>query len=266
MRHTRRPYLVPGTVFPVAPDHFGMTTVSAVAESNDDGAMLFAFAFPGASGWGPTEVDARERLRLSLRRTTDWLDRHDLTHLAPAIDPFQADIDITERVPATSDPLAFDSEGFFAYDTEAYTDEEVARTRTLLGCSRADLRNLLDGLTTAQRDHRLVEDRRTIREIVDHVAIAEHWYLTRVEVPVEIPATWRDYPDETFERLAATRADVELVLDALPAVSADRRTLTWTIDGERWSYRKLLRRLFWHERLHTDQLERLIPKVDAAIE
>lgn len=165
-------------------------------------------------------------------------------------------------MPTTGDTLTCDSEGFFAYDRAADPDDDVVRTRTLLEHSRTDLRELLADRPPAVFDHRLVEDRRTVREIVDHIAIAENWYLTRIELPVDIPADWRDYPKETFERLSSTRADVGRVLDGLPDVPSDRRTRTWTVDGEQWSYRKLLRRLVWHERLHTRQLNRLIPKVE----
>lgn len=242
-----------------------MATVSAVAESNDDGVILFAFTFPGACGWGPTEAAARERLRWSIRECRDWLVRHDLEPLAPRIDPDDDEIEIDERVPATGDPLDCDSEGFFDYDQAAYADDEVARIRTLLERSRADLLDLVTDQPPAVLDHRLVEDRRTIRDVVDHVAITEHWYLTRVELPVNVPADWRAYPEQTFERLSATRADVERVLDALPSLPSAQRAQTWTLDGERWSQRKMLRRLVWHERLHLSQLDRLVSKVEAAV-
>lgn len=241
----------------------GMPAVAAVAEENDAGVILFALEYPGACGWGPTEADARERLRAALRDTLDWLDDHGLARTAPRPDPAVAPIEVTERVPATGEPRQCDSEGCFAFDRRAYSDAEVRRTRALLRASRRDLLDLVAGLEARTLDRRLVADRRTVREVLDHVAVAEHWYLTRVEVPVDVPDGWDGYPDETFERLAETRADVVRALRSLPDVPRARRTRSWVVDGERWSLRKLLRRLVWHERLHARQLERLVPKVEA---
>lgn len=247
-----------------------MVAVSAAAEESEAGTILFAFAYPGACGWGPTAADARERLRDDLRSTLDWLAGHDLGHFLPRddgpVDVEHADIEVTERVRATGDPLQCDTEGFFEVDRRAYADADVTRTATLLAASRRDLLDAVAGRSARTLDRRLVEDRRTIREILDHVAVAEHWYATRVDLPVDVPDGWRGYPEGTFERLAATRADVERALGVLPDVPAERRSATRDVDGERWSVRKVLRRLVWHERLHYRQLVRLLPKVEAAVE
>lgn len=244
-----------------------MVAVSAAAEEGEAGTILFAFAYPGACGWGPTEADARERLRAGLRSTLDWLDAHGLDHLAPRgdVDVEQFDVAVTERVPATGDPRQCDTEGFFEFDRRPYADADVSRTAALLAASRRDLLDAVAGRSAPTLDRRLVEDRRTVREILDHVAVAEHWYLTRVDLPVDVRDGWRGYPDDTFERLTVTRADVERVLRALPDVPAERRSATRVADGERWSVRKVLRRLVWHERLHYRQLVRLLPKVEAAV-
>lgn len=243
-----------------------MAAVSAVAEENDAGVILFALAYPGACGWGPAEADARTRLEDDISITVNWLDAHGLEQLAPSLDRADIDIDITERVPATGDPLQCDTEGFFEFDRQAYSDADVSQTRTLLEASRQDLLDLVADLAPRALDHRLVADRRTVGEVLDHVAIAEHWYLTRVEIPVDIPSDWRDYPEDAFERLAETRADVERVLGSLPNVRNVRRSNSRVVDRERWSSRKVLRRLVWHELLHYKQLVRLVPKVEAVTE
>lgn len=246
-----------------------MVRVPAVAEANDDGIILLAPDVPGACGWGPDEAAALERLRGDLRFTAEWLDSHNLrAHGHGPADEDDANgltddaaIDVVELVAATGDPLECDPEGFFSVDGEPYDDAELHRTRDLLEASRGDLLALVADLDDEVLDRRLVEGRRTTRAILDHVAIAEHWYLTRVEGPFGIRESWRDYPTGTFERLPAIRADVDGYLESLASVPVDRRDETWVGDGERWSHRKVLRRLVWHELLHYKQLLRLVPKV-----
>lgn len=243
-----------------------MAEVTAVAEENDAGIILFASEYPGTCGWGRTAAEAREKLRADLRATVDWLAGHGIECSVPALGPEPVSFEITERIRATGDPLVCDSEGFFAFDSRPYSDAEISQTRAMLTASRGDLLDLVAELDPRSLDHRLAADRRTVREILDHVAGAEHWYLTRVVVPVDVPDSWRHYAGDTFDRLAETRRDVDRTLESLRDVPDSRRGRTRVVDGERWSRRKLLRRLVWHERLHGKQLARLVPKFDAVAE
>lgn len=241
-----------------------MTTVPASVEVSDDGAIAFAFDYPGACGWGPSEAEALDGLRADVVGTCEWLADHGLVGPPETVAPGQFDVEVTERVPATGDPPACDSEGFFAVDARPYDGDDLARTRELLAASRGDLLDATADLDPETLDVRLVEGRRTVREVLDHVAVAEHWYVTRVEAPSGPRADWRAYPPGPFERLDAARADVERFLASLGDVPAADRAATRTVDGERWSASKVLRRLVWHERLHCEQLRGLVPKAVAA--
>lgn len=238
-----------------------MPTVPAVAEVNDEGAILFAQEYPGACGWGPSQRQAIDRLRTDVLFTCNWLNSHGIPGAHRHRVPRTVEIDITERVPATGEPLQCDSEGLFRIDRRAYDDGDVTRVWELIEASRSDVLALVGTLDPQFLDHRLVEGRRTIREILDHVAIAEHWYTSRVDGPFDVPDTWQAYPPETFERLTVVRTDVDEFLQSLTHVSADRRAEEWTVDGERWTVKKVLRRLVWHELLHYKQLLGVVPKV-----
>lgn len=238
-----------------------MPPVTAVAEANDAGTILFAPSYPGACGWGPDHSTAVERLRTDVRFTRDWLGAHGLSQPHHRRVPRDVEIEITERVTATGDPRKCDSEGFFTIDQRPYEDGEVSRCSELLGASRGDVLELTADLDREHLDRRLLEGRRTIREILDHVAIAEHWYLSRVDVPFDVPGSWQHYPSATFARLTAIRTDVEQFLQSLTDVPEDHRAEEWTVDGERWTAGKVLRRLVWHELLHYKQLRGVVPKV-----
>lgn len=238
-----------------------MPPVAAVAETNDEGTILFAPAYPGACGWGPERAAAVERLRTDLEFTYDWLDSHGLLRPHHRRVPRTVDVEITERVVATGEPLQCDSEALFATDQLPYDDADVSRSRELLDASRGDVLDVAGNLDSQHLDRRLVGGRRTVREILDHVAIAEHWYVSRVDVPFDCPSSWRCYPAGTFDRLTAIRTDVDGFLQSLAHLPEDRRTEEWTVDGERWTVGKVLRRLVWHELLHYKQLRKLVPKV-----
>lgn len=242
-----------------------MATVEASVETSDDGAIAFAFEYPGACGWGHSEATALDRLQVDVVRTCEWLARHGLDRSSETVAAGRFDVAVVERVPATGDVRQCDSEGYFAVDDRPYDDADVASTRELLAATRADLLDATTGLDPAALDVRLVEGRRTVGEVLDHVAVAEHWYMTRADAPYRPRDDWRRYPADPFDRLRAVRADVEQFLDALVDVPRADRAASRPVDGERWSLPKVLRRLVWHERLHGGQLERLVPKAVSAI-
>lgn len=239
-----------------------MDPFAVSAEENENGSILFALSYPGACGWGADESIAKDRLRTGLSFTEGWLARHDFIPelYAPLPEPLR--FRIVERVPATGNPLDCDSEGFFDRDARGYTDRDVGRTRRLLTASRADLLDLTRDLDGRVLNRRLRKDRRTVREILEHIATTEHWYMTRIELPFGLPPDRTEYPAETFEYLTGIRADVDSFLDAVIDVPADEGRTVWRKRGERWTVAKVLRRFVWHELLHYYQLVRLVPKVD----
>lgn len=236
---------------------------SVSVETCDAFCIAFAFEWPGACGWGPTLEVALDRLRRDVAFMSSWLAARGFDVVgAPA-----AEAAIVERLPATGDPtVECDTEGFYAWDAEPHTDAELAQTAMMLGFSRAELLTTITGLSDAALDVRLVEGKRTIREIIDHIAITEWWYTTRTLTEPSQAKSWRDYGRDAHERLAAVR-DMFL-RDYLPRLAEmpDAERAGQYVQGrETWSTRKTLRRAFWHEMLHYKQLLRLVPKVLARV-
>lgn len=236
--------------------------LEVACEVCDQFSVAFAFDWPGACGWGPTLDAALARLAPDAAFMADWLTMRGFAVPRPPADP---EFSVGERLPATGDPAVdCDSEGFYAYDARPYTDAELAQLAMLLGFSRASLTTVIDGLPDAALDLRLVEGKRTIREIIDHIAIAEWWYTTRVMADPSLARGWRDYGDDAHGRLIAVR-DMFLreYMPELAALPQAERARQYHQGRETWSARKTLRRSFWHEMLHYKQLLRLAPKVAA---
>lgn len=236
--------------------------IAVSVEANDQFAVVFAFDYPGACGWGPTLDAALARLGPDITFMANWLAARGFS--APPA-PAAPELSIIERLPATGDPAVdCDSEGFYVWDAVPHTDAELVQTAMMLGFSRAELTATVTGLSDAALDLRLVEGKRTIREILDHIAIAEWWYTTRVLADPAQAKSWRDYGSDAFSRLDAVRGlYLREHLPRLAEMSESERTTQYVLGRETWSARKTLRRAFWHEMLHYKQLLRLVPKVVA---
>ena len=146
---------------------------------------------------------------------------------------------------------------FFAWDQQPVTDDEIEATLRLLAASR---RELLATLRRFQPDRLTLRPgggARTVEQIARHVATVEWWYMSRV-VPFPFPKDG-EYPEELEELMAWIR---ERVAGRLRRLSHQERAATPVPDeesGERWSARKVLRRLIYHELYHLRQLRRALP-------
>jgi uncharacterized damage-inducible protein DinB len=233
--------------------------VAVSVETCPDFAIAFAFAWPSACGWGTSLEVALQRLASDAAFTADWLNGRGYD--TPTVPPL-ADFAIAERLPATGNPDRCDTEGFYACDALSYSDDDLVQTALLLDLSRADLLTTVAGLSDIALDRRLAEDMRTVREIIDHVAIAEWWYTTRVVPEGATVKRWQDYGDDAFARLVGIRRMfLREHLGRLAEQPPGERTTQYQRGRERWSARKTLRRAFWHEMFHYKQLLRLVPEV-----
>jgi hypothetical protein len=83
--------------------------------------------------------------------------------------------------------------------------------------------------------------------IIRHIAQAESWYFSNIghaRLPLE---------DDPHAALAAVRSRTFLWLHDLEGSTAQN-----VVMQEQWTARKVLRRTLWHERDHTQQLQRLV--------
>ncbi|MCL6600319.1 MAG: DinB family protein [Alicyclobacillus macrosporangiidus] len=173
---------------------------------------------------------------------------------------------MVEIVPATGKPLECDSEGFFNWDNDSFEDGLLDETVKLLSFSRQDLLRLIDGVSDDVLDARLTQGKRTIREIVDHIAIAEWWYTTRLAADPSRARPWSEYGADVLSRLNEIRnMFLHEFVPMLRRMSDRERQQVFEHRGERWTAKKVLRRAVWHELLHLKQLYRLVPKVVSAV-
>lgn len=231
-------------------------------ESDGHGASIaFAFDFPGACGWGDSLSSALQKLVADVDFTSLWLRRHGINNEILAV--WSVPPIIVETVIATGKPSECDTEGFYQWDTTPYSDGDLETYLRLLRCIRADTEKVLGSLPETEFDTPIGEGKRTVREIVDHIAIAEWWYTTRVPHPFEHVVHWTTFGHDAITRFTNIR-EMYLTefIPSLSTLSAKQRSQVHVLDGEFWSFRKVLRRTVWHELFHFKQLVRTFPVSD----
>lgn len=157
-----------------------------------------------------------------------------------------------------------DKVAIFGPDLLAPTDAELAVYLRVMGHSRADLLALTETLSEAVLNWQPPDNRRTVRKILHHVARAEYWYTSRLclDLPVE-------ESEDVFRLLAEVRCEAVNCLVAVPfaerarVIVRDELISAWGA-GERWTYRKALRRFVEHEREHVESIRAILAEAPQA--
>ena len=210
----------------------------------EPGFQAWALDHLGFATWAPTRTEVLEKLPAKLDEFRGWVTSRDLGDPGP--DPGVA---VVEEIVG--------DEVLFTPDHSPATIDEIGRTIALLHASREDLVGELESIPAGALDWEppyrafLPWARwRTIRQIVTHVANTEtHYYLDAIGCRPPFDPVGTDAAPESY--LSLGRAHTLSTLESL-ASSSDLARIR---DG--WSVRKVLRRLIWHERLHTKSIHRI---------
>lgn len=215
----------------------------------EGGWLAWDLRYMGFATWSSTRegvlARAPERLEAHLR----WLAGHGL-NLEPA--RIGAGGPVAQTV--TGNEVLFD------HDRGEASPAEVGACAELLGLTRADLLEVVEALPNGALDWDPPYAAfgswarwRTVRQVLTHVALTEvGYYLPAVghrgPDPEELrPLGWREQLRSSRERTLAFLSDL--------AVANDRARVSQ--GEESWSVRKVLRRLVWHELLHTKSIRRI---------
>lgn len=142
-------------------------------------------------------------------------------------------------------------EAFFVHDWKPLSATELEHALKLLSWSRAELLDLVKGLSAEKLDQRYANERWSLNGILKHVSGAEWWYQERIGYAS--PEMENDLPGDPFEQLALVR---EHFNSLLPKFEGMNKVVG--LEGEIWSPRKVLRRAVWHERDHTEHIRKLL--------
>ena len=224
--------------------------------NNDDRSIAWALDHPGCFAYGQNSEEAQRNFIQAAYEYVAWIARHEEPWLDEKVEVLVEETfepyfvnSLFERVEPGKDTYMVES--FFLNDWKPLAPHEIERALKLLAWSRADLLDLVKGLSPEKLTETYQNERWSILEILEHIGGAEWWYQERIGYP--FPEDEKDVPEDPFERLAVVRSHFTALLLSLEGM--DR---VIGIEGEIWSPRKVLRRAIWHERDHTEHIRKLL--------
>lgn len=207
-------------------------------ETRDDGRTLaHVLDLPGCFSRGVTPQEALDRLFRAIPAYWHWLRDHGAAALPPEmIEPVT--LGVVELVRGSAPEAAQDRSALFEMEAAPATPAQVTLCLDRLGFSRADLLELLGMLDapgwTAPRP-----GGPTVAERVAALAAAERWTVERLGAVPALPS-----PEAVLDQLRAVRA---AVVERLSSLSVAECATVYIVDNERWTVRKVLRRLLEQE-------------------
>ncbi|MBI3168750.1 MAG: DinB family protein [Chloroflexi bacterium] len=225
-------------------------------ENNSEGIRSIAWMLdhPGCYAYGKDEAEAIANSPTSVRAYAEWLSHHGASWVSmqeetiPAVEQVWVNYVINQQFERVQGD-GYEVEPFFEHDWKPLTDTDIERGMKLLAWSRADLLALLEKLTPDQWAYKKERERWDIAGIVNHIGSAEWWYMDRLGLA--FPRA--DVPNEPLDRISKVR---DLINSVLPTLKDVNQVVG--LEGELWSPRKVLRRALWHERDHTEHIQKIL--------
>ncbi len=225
-------------------------------EKNIEGRDLaWALDYPGCFAYGADEAEALIRLPRKLLKYEVWIKDHTAD---PWINFKDMDMAVTDRYetfrlgedykPAPPGQ-GYEINAWFIDDWRPLSEDEIEKDLQIFQWQRDEL---LAGLTTL--DLQILEkdfpgQRWNILGIAKHIANAELWYLSRLSLT---SLKRKDLPMDHLEGLETT---ANLIKETFPQFAGKVEVVG--IEGEFWSFRKIVRRTLWHQRDHIEHIKQL---------
>ena len=221
----------------------------AVEDAEPDHWVAYVLDLPGCFSPATTLEAAVAQAPQAIQDHFSWLAAH---QVLPVLDASAVEVEIVEQFTSFANPNMPDYtvNAFFKDDYRPLRFWDVEAALRLMEWSRRDLLTLLreQQNTVALSPEKLAQ----VTDILNHIAGAENWYLDRLDVGL----ARESMPADPWERLAAVRANARKQLIQL---IDDQRIAQKS--GEMWSARKIVRRLLWHERDHTQHIAQILDRL-----
>lgn len=158
-----------------------MVKVSVCLEIGRGGTGAFAPDYPGCWFFGRTPESALMKVRLAVAEWFDWMRRH-----GEPVAREGFEVEVIEVLKVNYNPVeAGKPEPLFWSEVLPITRNDVVRTLRLMGYSREDLLQLVSNLSDECLDWKPPNGPRTIRNCLKHIAYAEPWYISRLDVDLQ---------------------------------------------------------------------------------
>ncbi len=211
-----------------------------VQPSPQGGFLADVVELPGCLARGVTRDDAISRVRAAFADYLELLTSRGVsTEHWKDLDPGAFEV---RDAPA---PFTFPE------DFQPMQEHELRDFLHRFEASRAALLALVRGLSSDEIERRVTPEAWSIRETLEHVALSEVRLLSRLE----------KWPDPEFATLQAVH---RMAFQRFSVMEPEDTSLDHTIDGRRWSTRKVMRRMLEHEYEHLGQIREQLATLGSA--
>jgi len=231
-----------------------ISKISVCLEAGPQATGAFAPEYPGCWVFGQTKESALDKATIAIADWSKWVNKHGEKHLDIGD---IIEVEIAEVLAVNYNPAeAGKPEPLFWSEVPPVGKEDIARAIRLMEYSRKDLLGIVNNISDECLGWKPPSKPRTIRNCLEHIAIVEPWYISRVNI--HLP---EDYPEDVIELLNHTRDTVVDCLNNFPegkmtGVFQPRKYKSPVCDL--WTTRKMLRRFIDHERVHTRYIEKVL--------
>jgi uncharacterized damage-inducible protein DinB/predicted RNase H-like HicB family nuclease len=166
------------------------------------------------------------------------------------------EIDLVEIFECYEDD-GYEVNAFFEADRTPLSKEEIEKGIQRMIWSRQDLLEKISSLSQEVLDKRL-NDKWSIRRNLEHIATAEWWYLTRLNLKLPHHKDEKVFPQSASDGLEKMKALRELSIEKLSVLNEEERSQITVHSGERWTARKVLKRFLEHEQEHIHSIDLIL--------
>jgi predicted RNase H-like HicB family nuclease len=204
-------------------------------EAEDGATLVHSFTLPGCVAAGATHEEALEAFPAVLE---EWLKFRESR--GEPVPPAGSELAVAVNEWMRSDAAVSEGESTacFEDDLRPLAPSEINEALASLGALRGVLLAQLRRAPEAELE-RTRPGGWSVRTILDELARAQWWTLTRLGA-----SPMAEVPDRILGRLDTAMA---LVVQQLTGLDEEARGRVLELDGERWTPRKVVRRLLWLE-------------------
>jgi len=220
----------------------------AVEDIEPDHWVAWVLDLPGCTSSARTQEAAVAMAPTRISQYLTWLRNHGAK--PGAIPRGEMEVELARVFKSYVSDGMYVVNAFFEEDQEPLSQEEVDQGLWLLEATRQDLIDVVDYISPEKLSKSIPgEIQGSVSGILEHIAWTEWFYFERLQLAFKRESM----PSGTAAMLDASRGQTRDLLPTL--VGAE---LVVEHSAEKWSPRKVLRRILWHERDHTHHIEKLM--------
>jgi predicted RNase H-like HicB family nuclease len=228
---------------------FRIIVMEIIYETNGKGFLGWVVEFPGAYIRGKTTDEAREKINNEITAYQKWLDL-----------PLKKEIITKENIVETKlDVEDADSDVLIEYDITEYKNAGEFKNdceKILISANKIEeiykncnYKDVIDETKVRKTFYGDVYS--TIRKQYEHIVNVQQYYLNNVETDAEINGNIIESRIKTIE-----------ALNRLYIKEGNKYCKT---PEEKWTIRKVIRRLIWHDRIHGKAMERMENRIGQTV-